>query len=74
MSRTKRSQAYEWQPNAFRHPKTMNEISQLEEILIDDDLEEYEISGVNRIKKKRNHLPTAWDDQVMSSYYQEDHA
>lgn len=74
MSRTKRSQAYEWHSGALRHPKTMNEISQLEKILVDDDFEEYDISGVNRIKKRKHHLPTAWDDQVMSAYYQEDHA
>lgn len=58
---------------ALRRPRTFNEISQLEELLIDDDLEDYNISGMNRIKK-RKHLPTAWDDEVISAYYEEDHA
>ena len=73
MSRTIRSQAYEWHPNPLRHPRTKNEMSQIQEILVNDDLEEYPISGVNRLKKRKN-LPTAWDDEVISAYYQEDHA
>lgn len=57
----------------FRHPHTFNEISQLSKILMDDDLEDYSISKINRIKK-RTHLPTAYEDEVISAWYQEDHA
>lgn len=73
MSRTNRSHAYEWHSGALRHPRTKNEISQIEEILVDDDLDDFQVSGMNRLRKRKN-LPTAWDDEVMSSYYQEDHA
>ena len=73
MSRTNRSQDFKYNPGNFRHPSTHNEMSQLEEILIDDDLQDFKISGINRIKKRKR-LPTAWDDEVVSAHYQEDHA
>jgi hypothetical protein len=72
MSRTNRSHAYEWHSGAIRYPQTFNEIHQIEEILHDDDLEDYSISGLNRLKKRKQ-IPTSWDDQVISAYYQEDH-
>lgn len=74
MGKTNRNKdGINYHSGALRYPHTFNEISQLNEILIDDDLDDYTISGLNRIKK-RKHLPTAWDDEVISAYYEEDHA
>ena len=72
MSRTNRSQDFKYK-QSLRHPHTYNEMSQLEEMIVDDDLEDFKISGINRIKKRKR-LPTAWDDEVVSAHYQEDHA
>ena len=73
MSRTKRNQEFKFKQGHLRHPQTYNEISQLEEMLVDDDLEDFNISGLNRIRKRKQ-IPTAWDDEVISAHYQEDHA
>jgi len=74
MGKTKRNkEGINFNPGAFRHPQTFNEMSQLEELLVDDDLDNYKISGLNRLKRRKR-LPTAWDDEVISAYYEEDHA
>jgi len=74
MSKTYRShEGIDNSSGALRHPHTFNEISQLSTILMNDDLEDYQISKINRIKTRKN-LPTAYDDDVISAWYQEDHA
>lgn len=64
-------------PYVIRCPKTANEIKSLKGLIhdehYDDELEEYHISGMNRAHKRLNLVPTAWDDQVISAYYEEDH-
>jgi hypothetical protein len=61
MSRTHRQVPYS--PAAMRHPHTFNEIKQLSAV----EQEEYPVSSRNRKP------PTAWDDIVATSAYQEDH-
>jgi hypothetical protein len=58
---------------ALRYPHTFNEIRQLDGILHEEDLEGLPISKLNHIKSRENHLPTAWDDKVVSGYFQEDY-
>jgi hypothetical protein len=72
MSRTNRN--IEWMHSgALRFPKTFNEISQLDGILHEEDLEGLPVSGLNHLKARENNLPTAWDDNVVSGYRQEDY-
>ena len=62
MSRTYRKQPLR---NQFRHPKTLNELKQVK--VSNDYLDtEYPVSTRNR------YIPTAWDDQVISAYYEQD--
>lgn len=75
MSRTHRKDIYH--PGALRHPRTTNEKSQLEEILNDPELDEYPIDKKNRMQSRKGEsgkLPTAYDDMVVSAYYETDHA
>lgn len=58
---------------ALRHPKTSNERRNLIGIIQDNMYEDYEISGLNHIHHRLSHCPTAWDDKVVSGYYQEDY-
>jgi hypothetical protein len=58
---------------ALRFPHTFNEIRQLEGILHEEDLEGLPISGLNHIRAREHNLPTAWDDKVVSAYYEEDY-
>ena len=58
---------------ALRHPRTSNERKTLIGILQDNYLEDYEISGVNHIHHRLANCPTAWNDKVVSGYYQEDY-
>jgi hypothetical protein len=58
---------------ALRHPKTSNERKSLIGLLQDNYVEEYEISGLNHIHHRLANCPTAWDDKVVSGYYQEDY-
>lgn len=58
---------------ALRHPKTSNERKHLIGILQDNQYEEYQISGLNHLHHRLSNCPTAWDDKVISGYYQEDY-
>ena len=58
---------------ALRHPHTFNEIRQLDGILHEEDLEGLPVSKVNHMNVKKNQLPTSWDDNVVSGYYQQDY-
>ena len=62
MSRTKRQVPSS--PAGMRHPQTFNEIKQRSAV---EEEEEYQVSS--RARKP----PTAWDDIVATSVYQEDH-
>lgn len=58
---------------ALRHPKTSNERKNLIGLLQDNYVEEYEISGLNHLRHRLVNCPTAWDDKVVSAYYEEDY-
>lgn len=58
---------------AIRFPKTENERKQIDGILHDEDLMQYPVSKLNHLKARGHNLPSAWDDKVVSSYYQEDY-
>ena len=59
MSRTYRNvETGKW----FRNPRHLNEESQLRQILRDAVVEDYEVSGLNRARKRLVNLPDAWDD------------
>ena len=58
---------------ALRKPKTANERKHIIGLLQDNYVEEYEISGLNHLHHRLSNCPTAWDDKVVSAYYQEDY-
>ena len=58
---------------ALRYPKTENERSQLDTILHDEELMNYPVSKVNHMRAREHNLPSAWDDRVVSAYYQQDY-
>lgn len=58
---------------ALRRPKTSNERKNLMGILQDNQYEDYQISGINHLHHRLSNCPTAWDDKVVSAYYQEDY-
>ena len=58
---------------AYRFPHRFSEIRQLDGILHEEDLEGLPISGLNHIRSREHNLPTAWDDKVVSAYYEEDY-
>lgn len=62
MSRTHRSPYYWSYPH--RHPKTFNEIKA--------NSDNYSDSQYSVSIRKRN-IPTAWEDQVISAYYEQDY-
>jgi hypothetical protein len=62
-----------WHSGALRFPKTENERKQLDGILHDPELMEFPLSGLNHLKAREHNLPTAWDDNVVSGYYQQDY-
>lgn len=70
MSKTFRKKYYN--SCALRHPKTTNEISQINHILNDIKDEDYSISGINRMHSRLN-IPTVYDDIVISSHYEMDY-
>ena len=72
MSRTNRN-LEGMHKGALRFPHTFNEIRQLDGILHEEDLEDLTVSKVNHMKAREHNLPTAWADQVVSGYYQEDY-
>lgn len=55
----------------FRFPKTFNEIRQISGILHDTQCdEEYSlIDGQNRLHRRKN-IPTSWEDQPISAYFE----
>jgi hypothetical protein len=57
---------------AFRFPKTENERKQLNGILHDEEFLEFPVSGLNHMKKREKNLPSSWNDEIVSAYYQED--
>ncbi len=57
---------------ALRFPHTFSEIRQLDGLLHEEDLEGLPVSGLNHIRAREQKLPTAWDDKVVSAYYEED--
>ena len=69
MSRTYRN-TEGWHSGAYRFPHTFSEIRQLDGILHEEDLEGLPISGVNHMRVREHQLPTAWDDKVISAYYE----
>jgi hypothetical protein len=72
MARTRRNIEY-IHSGALRFPHTTQEIRQLDAVINDPELKEYPLSGLNHMKSREHNLPTAWDDQVVSGYYQEDY-
>ena len=58
---------------ALRYPKTENERSQLDTILHDEELMNFPVSKVNHMRAREHNLPSAWDDRVVSAYYQQDY-
>ena len=58
---------------ALRNPKTANERKNIIGLLQDINVEEYEISGVNHLHHRLANCPTAWDDKVVSAYYEKDY-
>lgn len=69
MSRTRRNTEGIYH-SYFRHPKTENERKQLDAFLHDVEFEEYPVSGINHARKRMSHVPTAWDDEKYSAYYE----
>jgi len=55
---------------ALRFPHTFNEIRQLDGILHEEDLEGLPVSKVNHMKAREHQLPTAWNDVIISAYYE----
>jgi hypothetical protein len=73
MSRTNRNIEY-IHSGAIRYPHTENERKQLDGIVHDVELElDYKISGLNHIKARESKLPSAWDDKIVSAYYETEH-
>lgn len=62
MSRTHRNRNYN--SCIYRNPKTKREIDQVNSILTDPELKEYNLGKKNRIEGR--HIPTAYDDIVVS--------
>lgn len=72
MSRTHRKKFYS--KAALRHPRTSNEKSQLQGILHDPDFKEFTLDKMNRIQSRiSDRLPTAYNDIVISAYYETDY-
>jgi len=67
MSRTFRK-GYASDFKAYRHPKTFNEIQQLETLLHDDEVKLH-----NRDRVRIHQLPTVYEDIVKSGYYEDYH-
>ena len=69
MSRTHRN-TEGWHSGAFRFPHTENERKQLDGVLHDPELMELPVSGLNHMRAREHQLPSAWDDKVISAYYE----
>jgi len=64
MSRTYRKPTYWKYPH--RHPKTLNELKQTR---VNNDYYDTEYT----VSKRHRYIPTAWDDKVISAYYEQDY-
>ena len=64
MSRTHRSPTYWKYPH--RHPRTLNELKQVQ---VTNDYYDSQHS----VSIRKRDIPTAWDDQVISAYYEQDY-
>jgi len=69
MSRTFRS-TEGWHCGALKFPHTFSEIKQLDGVLHEKDLEGLPVSGLNHMKSREHNLPSAWNDRVISAYYE----
>jgi len=75
MSRTYRKESYH--KCELRQPRSTNEKRQLSSIITDDEAILLGIDKLNRMKARQGscgNLPTAYDDIVTSSHYQNDHS
>lgn len=59
--------------NGLRYPHTFNEIKGIDAILNDEEIYDYPISGLNHMRKREKNLPTAWDDNIVSAFWENDH-
>lgn len=57
----------------YRKPKTKNERAHLIGLISDNYTEDYKLSGMNRIHRRKAEVPTSWNDIVISSLYELDH-
>lgn len=55
MSRTYRD-TLDYYEFYYRHPKTHNELSKLDQILHDIELDDYPLSGVNHLRSREHYL------------------
>lgn len=62
-----------WIQHPYRYPHTFSEIKKLDALVHEEDLDDYIISKLNRIKSREHSLPTVYDDIVVSAYYEVDH-
>jgi hypothetical protein len=51
----------------LRKPKTSKEIKDLKQILLENKLDSFKLSKVNRIHKRLLNLPVYWDDLPISA-------
>ena len=58
---------------ALRNPKTTNERKTLIGLLQDNYVEEYQISGINRLHSRLANCVSSWDDIVISGYKEMDY-
>jgi hypothetical protein len=70
MSRTFRKKSFN--SCALRSPKTFNEKRNIDSIVTDSEMMEFNVSKLNRIKNRRS-IPSHRDDIVTSSHYQTDY-
>ena len=54
----------------FRRFKTLNEKKQIESIQTDPELKEYKLGKINRLNR---FIPDAYEDVVISAYYEQDY-
>lgn len=64
MSRTRRNQNHN--SCIYRRPKTKRELTQQNAIMNDPELKEYNLGKRNRVQGR--HIPTSYDDIVVSSW------
>lgn len=70
MARTYRNNTYN--KCSLRSPRSFNEKRWIDSILSDEEVMEFSVSKLNRIRSRRN-IPTHWDDVVTSSHYELDY-